>query len=188
MTGGGEGGEEEWGEWGEEEAPAKKAKIKAEALAREGGVCDEGGGEVEVTLEYVHERQDICNGQSCDVNICLLVNLPCMYVVSQVNDKNWCKLKARANRERWKSSPRGCLPPSPSSSWVGLQEEARRCFPSPSSDPTSTPGGAKRREFEVQSKIHLRFLVLNGRGFSCSPESSPMSDSSSSSNPPTSTA
>ena len=44
MTGGGEGGEEEWGEWGEEEAPAKKAKIKAEALAREGGVCDEGGG------------------------------------------------------------------------------------------------------------------------------------------------
>ena len=43
MTGGGEGGEEDWGEWGEELPPAKKQNSKLRLWT---AVCDEGGGEV----------------------------------------------------------------------------------------------------------------------------------------------
>ena len=52
MTGGGEGGEEEeWGEGGEEVPGKIKAIVKAKLV-----LC-EGGGKVEVILEYVNTVQ-----------------------------------------------------------------------------------------------------------------------------------
>ena len=89
------------GEKGEKRCLRKKAIVKAKLVLWKALVCDEGGGEVDVILEYVNTvrfrcKDKICNGQSCYAYLYV-----CCEPMTKQNRTLNQKLKARV-----KSSPR----------------------------------------------------------------------------------